>query len=137
MLRFTQQLSFSSKATSDRGLVRAGASGARGQGCSGLGFCAAPFLPSLVPCHVRSVVGLGSGGLAHARHASSPAPTCSRALPPCVRWPRTAPQYVSLRKDGRVRGSGMGCPPWAALAAQLPPEEGIWTGLLDGMDGKV
>jgi hypothetical protein len=46
-------------------------------------------------------------------------------------------QYVSLRKDGRVRGSGMGSPPWAIMAAQLPPEEGIWTGLLDGMDGRV
>ncbi|KAJ9534593.1 hypothetical protein QJQ45_022187 [Haematococcus lacustris] len=54
--------------------------------------------------------------------------------------------YISLRKDGRVRGSGMGCPPWGQLAAQLPPEEGksgegqgggIWTGLLDGMDGRV
>ena len=32
--------------------------------------------------------------------------------------------YLSLRKDGRVRSSGMGGPPWALLAAQLPPEEG-------------
>lgn len=45
--------------------------------------------------------------------------------------------YVSLRKDGRVRGSGMGRPPWAQLAVQLPPEEGAWAGMLDGMDGKV
>lgn len=32
--------------------------------------------------------------------------------------------YISLRLDGRVRGSGKGSPPWAVMAAQLPPTEG-------------
>lgn len=45
--------------------------------------------------------------------------------------------YISLRLDGRVRGSGTGSPPWAIMAAQLPPTEGFFGGLLDGMDGKV
>lgn len=45
--------------------------------------------------------------------------------------------YVSLRLDGRVRGSGVGSPPWAIMAAQLPPTEGFFGGLFDGMDGKV
>lgn len=45
--------------------------------------------------------------------------------------------YLSLRLDGRVRGSGVGYPPWNAFVAQLPPVKGMWTGLLDGFDGKV
>ncbi|XP_073151622.1 protein LOW PSII ACCUMULATION 1, chloroplastic, partial [Henckelia pumila] len=45
--------------------------------------------------------------------------------------------YLSLRMDGRVRGSGVGYPPWNAFIAQLPPVKGIWSGLLDGMDGRV
>ncbi|KAI7843980.1 hypothetical protein COHA_002518 [Chlorella ohadii] len=45
--------------------------------------------------------------------------------------------YVSLRLDGRVRGSGLGSPPWAALAVQLPPTEGVFKGFLDGMDGRI
>ncbi|KAK9845516.1 hypothetical protein WJX81_008419 [Elliptochloris bilobata] len=45
--------------------------------------------------------------------------------------------YVSLRLDGRVRGSGTGMPPWPRLVAQLPPTDGIFQGLLDGMDGRV
>ena len=45
--------------------------------------------------------------------------------------------YVSLRLDGRVRGSGMGMPPFERLVAQLPPTSGIWKGLFDGMDGRV
>ena len=45
--------------------------------------------------------------------------------------------YVSLRLDGRVRGSGMGPPPFERLVAQLPPTSGLWKGLLDGMDGRV
>lgn len=48
-----------------------------------------------------------------------------------------SPVYLSLRMDGRVRGSGVGYPPWNAFVAQLPPVKGIWTGLLDGMDGRV
>ncbi|ESQ54369.1 hypothetical protein EUTSA_v10025669mg [Eutrema salsugineum] len=48
-----------------------------------------------------------------------------------------SPVYLSLRLDGRVRGSGVGYPPWQAFVAQLPPVKGIWTGLLDGMDGRV
>ncbi|KAJ1416838.1 Protein LOW PSII ACCUMULATION 1-like [Sesbania bispinosa] len=48
-----------------------------------------------------------------------------------------SPVYLSLRMDGRVRGSGVGYPPWNAIVAQLPPIKGIWTGLLDGMDGRV
>ncbi|KAI9085852.1 hypothetical protein K1719_032266 [Acacia pycnantha] len=48
-----------------------------------------------------------------------------------------SPVYLSLRLDGRVRGSGVGYPPWNALVAQLPPAKGIWSGLLDGMDGRV
>jgi hypothetical protein len=46
--------------------------------------------------------------------------------------------YVSLRMDGRVRASGLGCPPWGVFAAQLPPSEGgFFSGVLDGMDGRV
>ncbi|KAJ7972558.1 protein LOW PSII ACCUMULATION 1, chloroplastic-like [Quillaja saponaria] len=48
-----------------------------------------------------------------------------------------SPVYLSLRLDGRVRGSGVGYPPWNALVAQLPQVKGIWSGLLDGMDGRV
>lgn len=48
-----------------------------------------------------------------------------------------SPVYLSLRMDGRVRGSGVGYPPWEALVAQLPPVKGLWSGLLDGMDGRV
>ncbi|CAN0897763.1 Protein LOW PSII ACCUMULATION 1, chloroplastic [Linum grandiflorum] len=48
-----------------------------------------------------------------------------------------SPVYLSLRLDGRVRGSGVGYPPWNAFVAQLPPVKGIWGGLLDGMDGRV
>ncbi|ESW12686.1 hypothetical protein PHAVU_008G133800 [Phaseolus vulgaris] len=51
--------------------------------------------------------------------------------------PSDSPVYLSLRMDGRVRGSGVGYPPWNALVAQLPSVKGIWTGLLDGMDGRV
>lgn len=46
-------------------------------------------------------------------------------------------RYLSLRMDGRVRGSGVGYPPWNAFVAQLPPVKGMWSGLLDGMDGRV
>lgn len=45
--------------------------------------------------------------------------------------------YVGLRMDGRVRASGVGCPPWAKFAAQLPPTSGFFQGFLDGMDGRV
>ena len=45
--------------------------------------------------------------------------------------------YVGLRLDGRVRASGLGCPPWGKFAASLPPTEGFFSGLLDGMDGRV
>ena len=45
--------------------------------------------------------------------------------------------YVGLRLDGRVRASGLGCPPWDIFAAQLPPTDGFFGGLLDGLDGKV
>ncbi|GAB2281897.1 hypothetical protein Dimus_016461 [Dionaea muscipula] len=48
-----------------------------------------------------------------------------------------SPVYMSLRMDGRVRGSGVGYPPWNAFVAQLPPVKGLWSGLLDGMDGRV
>ncbi|GJN27097.1 hypothetical protein PR202_gb15086 [Eleusine coracana subsp. coracana] len=48
-----------------------------------------------------------------------------------------SPVYLSLRMDGRVRGSGVGYPPWQAFVAQLPPVKGMWSGLLDGMDGRV
>ncbi|WOK98968.1 hypothetical protein Cni_G07680 [Canna indica] len=48
-----------------------------------------------------------------------------------------SPVYLSLRMDGRVRGSGVGYPPWNALVAQLPPVKGLWSGLFDGMDGRV
>lgn len=51
--------------------------------------------------------------------------------------PSDSPVYLSLRMDGRVRGSGVGYPPWQALVAQLPPVKGMWSGLLDGMDGRV
>ena len=32
--------------------------------------------------------------------------------------------YISLRMDGRVRGSGVGSPPWDRLAVSLPPVSG-------------
>ncbi|KAL5990262.1 hypothetical protein ACLOJK_011159 [Asimina triloba] len=48
-----------------------------------------------------------------------------------------APVYLSLRMDGRVRGSGVGYPPWNAFSVQLPPVKGIWSGLFDGMDGRA
>ncbi|KDP26437.1 hypothetical protein JCGZ_17595 [Jatropha curcas] len=48
-----------------------------------------------------------------------------------------SPVYLSLRLDGRVRGSGVGYPPWNAFVAQLPPVKGMWSGLLDGFDGRV
>ncbi|CAD6263131.1 unnamed protein product [Miscanthus lutarioriparius] len=51
--------------------------------------------------------------------------------------PSDSPVYLSLRMDGRVRGSGVGYPPWQAFVAQLPPVKGMWSGLLDGMDGRV
>ncbi|KAF0892997.1 hypothetical protein E2562_021299 [Oryza meyeriana var. granulata] len=51
--------------------------------------------------------------------------------------PPDSPVYLSLRLDGRVRGSGVGYPPWQAFVAQLPPVKGMWSGLLDGMDGRV
>ncbi|KAK9993255.1 hypothetical protein SO802_022958 [Lithocarpus litseifolius] len=51
--------------------------------------------------------------------------------------PSESPVYLSLRLDGRVRGSGVGYPPWNAFIAQLPPVKGIWSGILDGMDGRV
>lgn len=46
-------------------------------------------------------------------------------------------RYLSLRLDGRVRGSGVGYPPWNAFVAQLPPVKGLWSGLFDGFDGRV
>jgi hypothetical protein len=45
--------------------------------------------------------------------------------------------YISLRLDGRVRGSGVGIPSWRAMSLQLPPLKGMWGGALDGMDGRV
>uniref|UniRef100_A0A0C9RPJ5 TSA: Wollemia nobilis Ref_Wollemi_Transcript_29031_1282 transcribed RNA sequence n=1 Tax=Wollemia nobilis TaxID=56998 RepID=A0A0C9RPJ5_9CONI len=51
--------------------------------------------------------------------------------------PEEKPVYISLRMDGRVRGSGVGYPPWNAFVAQLPPLKGLWAGVLDGMDGRV
>lgn len=48
-----------------------------------------------------------------------------------------SPVYLSLRLDGRVRGSGVGYPPWNAFVAQLPPVKGMWSGLFDGFDGRV
>lgn len=51
--------------------------------------------------------------------------------------PDDSPVYLSLRLDGRVRGSGTGFPPWGAFVAQLPPLKGIWNGVLDGMDGRI
>jgi hypothetical protein len=49
----------------------------------------------------------------------------------------STPVWMSLRKDGRVRSSGKGMPPWANLAASLPPDGGAFGGFLDGMDGSV
>jgi hypothetical protein len=45
--------------------------------------------------------------------------------------------YVGLRLDGRVRASGTGVPPWDVFAMQLAPLEGMWKGVLDGLDGRV
>ncbi|XP_066167551.1 uncharacterized protein [Oryza sativa Japonica Group] len=46
-------------------------------------------------------------------------------------------RYLSLRPDSRVRGSDVGYPPWQAFVAQLPPVKGMWSDLLNGMDGRV
>eukprot|EP00249_Psilotum_nudum_P010227 c22411_g1_i1 orf=788-1864(+) len=51
--------------------------------------------------------------------------------------PDDKPVYLSLRMDGRIRGSGIGFPPWSALVAQLPPVKGFWGGALDGFDGRL
>lgn len=47
--------------------------------------------------------------------------------------------FVGLRLDGRVRSSGLGSPPWARYAAELPPLEGdkSWTGFFSSFDGRV
>jgi len=45
--------------------------------------------------------------------------------------------WISLRKDGRVRSSGKGTPPWGKIAKTLPVDKGAWGGFLDGMDGRV
>ena len=45
--------------------------------------------------------------------------------------------YIYLCLDGHVRGTGVGYPPWNAFVAQLPPLKGIWSSVLDGMDGRV
>jgi len=45
--------------------------------------------------------------------------------------------YLSLRMDGRVRGSGTGRVPWPIMAAQLPPVKGMWKGFGAGFDGSV
>ena len=45
--------------------------------------------------------------------------------------------YVGLRMDGRVRASGKGVAPFDRFAAELPPIEGGWGGMMDGFDGKV
>lgn len=44
--------------------------------------------------------------------------------------------YLSLRLDGRIRGSGVGIPKWSALSVQLPLTD-KWGGFLDGFDGSV
>ena len=45
--------------------------------------------------------------------------------------------YVGLRMDGRVRASGKGMAPFDRFAAELPPVDGGWGGMMDGFDGKV
>ena len=45
--------------------------------------------------------------------------------------------YVGLRMDGRVRASGKGVAPFDRFAAELPPVDGGWGGMMDGFDGKV
>ena len=40
--------------------------------------------------------------------------------------------YVQVQLDGRVRASGVGAPPWAALARDLPPLDSLQTKLTDG-----
>eukprot|EP00898_Chlorokybus_atmophyticus_P002497 jgi/Chlat1/3248/Chrsp22S03517 len=48
-----------------------------------------------------------------------------------------SPVYISLRLDGRVRGSGVGIPPWQQISVALPPMKGFFQGPLDGLDGRV
>lgn len=62
---------------------------------------------------------------------------CSRFLIKSASFCLYVCRYISLRLDGRVRGSGIGYPPWNAFVAQLPPVKGMWSGLLDGFDGRV
>mmetsp|Transcript_13748 Transcript_13748/g.41523 ORF Transcript_13748/g.41523 Transcript_13748/m.41523 type:complete len:335 (+) Transcript_13748:106-1110(+) len=47
--------------------------------------------------------------------------------------------YVSLRLDGRVRGSGTGAPPFDRFVKQMAvnTDGSLWKGFLDGMDGRV
>ena len=45
--------------------------------------------------------------------------------------------YVGLRMDGRGRASGKGVAPFDRFAAELPPTDGGWGGMMDGFDGKV
>lgn len=44
-----------------------------------------------------------------------------------MKWANKKPEkglYISLRMDGRVRGSGVGAPPWERMSVSLPPVSG-------------
>ena len=41
--------------------------------------------------------------------------------------------YVQIQLDGTVRASGVGAPPWASLARDLPALDSLQTTLTDGV----
>ena len=45
--------------------------------------------------------------------------------------------YVGLRMDGRVRASGKGMAPFDRFAAELPPVDGGWGGMMDGFSDRL
>ncbi|KAB2636472.1 protein LOW PSII ACCUMULATION 1 [Pyrus ussuriensis x Pyrus communis] len=49
-------------------------------------------------------------------------------------WLDEQKKLAGVTSDSPVR---VGYPPWNAFVAQLPPVKGIWSGLLDGFDGRV
>ena len=115
---------------------------------------AAPFAPvSLLPSAVADhLFGSGAGHCLTLQY--QPNPPCHATAMAC-RWKATPIRqgewatwfqdqmktankkqekglYISLRMDGRVRGSGVGSPPWERLAVALPPVSGSMLSVMLG-----